>query len=408
MNLQVSTFPDHSFIRKLIVLMAIMSMIWQFASDNYLPSFSAIAQSFKTTPQYLSLSVSIFFLSIGSIQILYGILSDSYGRKNILIVGYLIFIIGCFVCALASSITIFFIGRLIQGCGIGANVALYRSILRDKFSGAKLSQVSSLISTFIALIPPIAPIIGGYIQTYFGWRDNFYFVIALSIIIIVFFIIYCPETHPLTKRQPFRFHIVLTNLKLVITDRLFMVYVVCAGLSTACSLISVLVSPYLFESLLHIPPEKFGWILSCITVSILVGGILNIKLTHHYKLCTLILLGSGLMLLSGLFFILLSYLQWTNAFSILFLIFLISIGARINSANIFACAVGSFDMSVGLASAIFGSCQFIISAIVSGLSSEIVSLSALGEIFIFIPLIIIFLVFVVNNNFIVRSYIRKN
>ncbi|MBY0544151.1 MAG: MFS transporter, partial [Gammaproteobacteria bacterium] len=185
----------------IFLLLGLMGLISQFSSDNFLPSLPYIAIGLHTSNALAKLSIGLYLLGLCVSTLIYGPLSDYYGRRPIVLIGYAIFIVGCVMVATTHSVTQLLIGRVVQACGIGAGTALFRTIMRDVFTGKQLAKAGSYLGMIFAIVPPLAPITGGYIQEYIGWRANFILLLILALIITPIIALMLPETLQAANRR---------------------------------------------------------------------------------------------------------------------------------------------------------------------------------------------------------------
>jgi len=148
-------------------------------ADMYVPSLPAITKAFQIPISYVQLSVSAYMLTFSLSQIIYGPFSERYGRKPPIYFGLILCLIGTFICASATDITQLIIGRLVQGIGGGAAIAVGRAIARDIYSGTALAKVTSYLGMTATILLALSPVIGGYLQEHFHWQAVFIFFIFL-------------------------------------------------------------------------------------------------------------------------------------------------------------------------------------------------------------------------------------
>jgi DHA1 family bicyclomycin/chloramphenicol resistance-like MFS transporter len=174
-----------------IFIICLTVLMSQFATDSFIPSMPHMAEYFGVAAKTIKLTVGIYFLGMTSSVLMFGYLSDKFGRKRILIVGYIIFSIASIGCTLAQSEHQLLFFRFIQGIGMGSAFVSVRAIMADVFShGPSLAKASLVIGSVVSFTPPLAPIIGGIIQELIGWRGNFAIHIVLASITIMLIVKY--------------------------------------------------------------------------------------------------------------------------------------------------------------------------------------------------------------------------
>src|SRR3990167_10551355 len=182
---------------QIILIICLIASVSRFVLDSYLPSLPAIGQYFLVPDSSIQLTLTMYLLGFSLSQLIYGPLSDQYGRRIVIISGITIFLIGTMICAVATNHTVLLIARLIAGIGAGACGVLNRAIASDCFKGSDLSKAWSYTTTTLVVTLIVAPILGGYVQEVFGWRSNF-LLAALCVFIALFVVFkFLPETRSL-------------------------------------------------------------------------------------------------------------------------------------------------------------------------------------------------------------------
>lgn len=188
----------------LTMILAGLSMIGPFAMDTYLPAFPAIRQTFSITDALLQQTLSAYLGALSIMGLLYGVLSDSFGRRPV-VLGSLVLFCGASVgAALAPGFGWLLFFRCLQGLSAGAGVIISQAIVRDLFSGLDAQQMLASITTVFGLAPAMAPILGGYLHVHFGWRAIFVFLAFYAFLLVVACAFRLPETLSPDSRQSFR------------------------------------------------------------------------------------------------------------------------------------------------------------------------------------------------------------
>src|SRR5260221_7900853 len=189
-----------SFTRNAVVL-GLLSAVGPFAIDMYLPALPAIAADLHATTSATQMTLIAFFVSFGLCQIVYGPLSDVYGRKLPLYGGLTLFILGAIGCALSPTVGWLIAFRFLQGIGAAMGV-IPRAIIRDLHTGAEATKLMSLVMLVFSVSPILAPLTGSALIVPFGWRAVFVAVGIAALIALSLVAFLLPETRPAHERIP--------------------------------------------------------------------------------------------------------------------------------------------------------------------------------------------------------------
>ena len=188
--------------RALTLLLAMLSGLGPLSVDLYLPSLPAIGRLLQASVADVQLTISLYLVGYACAQIFYGPLSDRHGRRPVLLATLGLYVLASIACALAFSIETLIAARVLQALGGSGAIVLARTVVRDGFEGAHVGREMARLAAITVLAPLVAPMIGGVLQTAFGWRSNFValFVIGAVGWIMVWFLL--PETLPQRAREP--------------------------------------------------------------------------------------------------------------------------------------------------------------------------------------------------------------
>ncbi|MBR7680158.1 multidrug effflux MFS transporter [Acinetobacter nosocomialis] len=216
--------------REFALLMALLMSIVSFSIDAVLPALGEIGRVFdlKNNNQTQWVIIGIFSgMTIG--QLIAGPLSDAIGRKRILFTGIIIYFLGSLLCFTTQSFEWFLVGRFIQGIGVSGPYVASISIVRDKYSGAQMARIMSLIMMVFMVAPAIAPSLGQLIIHFFGWRDIFVLYMAYALVVGAWVALRLEETLLPEKRLPMRLQAFQEGFKEVVSNKTTMSYLLCAG-----------------------------------------------------------------------------------------------------------------------------------------------------------------------------------
>jgi DHA1 family bicyclomycin/chloramphenicol resistance-like MFS transporter len=256
---------------RLAALLAAMATLGPFAIDTYMPAFSGISESLDATPFQMQQTLSAYLLGFSLMMLLHGALSDSYGRRPVILAGLAVFAIASLICAVANHVSLLIAGRALQGMSCGASMVISRAIVRDLFAAIQAQRLMSQITLFFGIAPAIAPIIGGWLLTLIGWRSIFWFMMSVAIVLFVLAWITLPETLPIERRQPFAPAPLARGYWGVLSDSRFLLLTIASGVPFNAMFIFILSAPTLLGKHLGLPPMQFFW-LFVFCISGIMGG----------------------------------------------------------------------------------------------------------------------------------------
>jgi Bcr/CflA subfamily drug resistance transporter len=355
----------------IIVILCLISAIGRFAMDSYLPSLPAISTALGVSNVSVQLTLTFYVLGFGLSQLIYGPLSDRYGRKKILISGLIIFLLANVVCIFTTSLPELLIARLFAGIGLGVCGVLNRAIASDTFSGATFSRVWSYTTTTLVVVLILAPLVGSWVQLLFDWYANFLLTTLFVAIALIFIFWKLPETHLLDRLSSLSLKNIVSNYRTILLSRTFVVstfYYTCAF---AGLMVYFQLSPFILTDHFHLSVLQYGYASLVIAASYLAGGILVSRFVQKFGTRNLLLIGMSLMFVSGILMVAMGDDLEIELADILFATAIYIIGARIVIPNAIAEAFKELRQLNGSASALIGSIQMLGTA---GISFIVVSL----------------------------------
>ncbi len=176
-------------------LLAVLAALGTLSTNIILPSFPSIGADMGVTIVRLGLTLSSFFLVFAIGQLIVGPLSDRVGRFWPVVIGMVIFVVGCFVCASATDFNMLLLGRVIQAAGVCAASVLSRAIARDLFEGVTLMKAMSFMMVASAAAPGFSPLVGALLESSFGWQSTFWFTAIVAVLATLWYAFAVGETH---------------------------------------------------------------------------------------------------------------------------------------------------------------------------------------------------------------------
>jgi MFS transporter, DHA1 family, multidrug resistance protein len=293
-----------SYLREGIIL-GLLSAIGPFAIDMYLPALPSIGHSLHADAATVQLSLTVFFIAVGGGQLLYGPLSDMYGRKPPLYVGLVLFCFGSLACALAPNAELFLLGRFVQGLGACGGMVIPRAVVRDLHSGVEATRLMSLLMLVFSISPLLAPLTGSFVIQATGWRGVFWMVLGAAI--IGFGILTTlKESRPQAARANSSLLSAFHSYKRLLGDRHFIGTVLIGTCGMASFFLYLSNSPFVMIEHYHLSPRGFSLLFSVNAASFFVAAQFNGTLATRIGLKNLVRRAStgfaaSMLLLLGLF-----------------------------------------------------------------------------------------------------------
>ena len=336
--------------------------------DIYIPSLPAISDYFNVKNTMSQLTISLYMLGLGVMQLFGGGISDSFGRRKPFILAMLVYIMVTLLIPLSPDIHYLLFLRLIQGMAIAVVLVPMRSVILDLFEGEgdELKKMTNYMTIAWSIGPIIAPAIGGYLQHYFGWAANFYFLAIYSGVIFLILLFYLPET----SSHRYSFHagdLLKRYLSFLLNPRYTLGMLMGALIYSFIILFSV-VGPFIIQTELHYSAIQFGHIALWMGVAFCLGAITNrfliqVELSLKAKICFwVMLIVTTVMLLISFF----KPLSITNL--VLSVAAIIWLGGVL-FPNYFIRSVSLFPETTGSANALFGAGLFLIPSLSSGVGA---------------------------------------
>ncbi|MBZ5502547.1 MAG: multidrug effflux MFS transporter [Acidobacteriia bacterium] len=261
-----------------IVLLGACAAMPPLSVDMGQPAISPIARALLSTPAAVAYALSLFMLGFATTPVVFGPISDRYGRRPVLLAGCILFGGASWGCALAHSMTAFMICRLIQGAGAGVGTMLALAIIRDVFEGAMARARLSYMSVLSSLAPMIAPTLGVWILTVSGWRSIYGALGTLGVILIVAVTLGLDESAPPARRQSLAPRQLLANYATVLGSGTFRNYALVSALMTGCLFAYIAASPLLLINALGASLRLYGLLFACTSFGIMAGAMVNARL----------------------------------------------------------------------------------------------------------------------------------
>jgi len=354
---------------KLILILGLLSAVGPFSIDMYLPAFPSIAADLHTTVAKISLSLSSYFIGISVGQMLYGPLLDRFGRKMPSYIGIFIYLIASVGCAMATSVNALIWLRLLQALGSCAGMVASRAMVRDLFPVEDNAKVFSLLMLVVGVSPIIAPTLGGYLSTEFGWHYVFIVLAILAAIILTAIHFYLPESRKPDPAFSLKPKPIINSFLHVAKEPQFYTYAFAGSIASAGLYAYISGSPSVFMEIYKVSEKQYGWIFAMVAVGLISSSQLNTILLKKYKSEQVVVIALLFQSLTGIILFTGSMFGFLGLFSTIFLCFLFLSCQGFTFPNTSALSLAPFSKTAGSASALLGSIQMGIGALTSALVS---------------------------------------
>ena len=336
-----------------VALLAALSAFAPLSIDMYLPSLPTLASAFGTDTSQVQFTLSAFLIGFGIGQLIYGPLSDRYGRRPPLLIGVLLYAIASGWCALSQSIETMIALRFLQGMTACAGPVIARAIIRDRFDPVEGAQMLSMVFVVMTIAPLIAPLLGGWIMLGLGWQAIFWTLAGIGALCLLASFLSLDETLPPERRQRGGLASVIRSWGRLLSHRRYLGYALSSGLIGAVLFAYLSGSPFVFIEVYGVPAEHYGWLFAINVLGVTSGAYLNrrwvsrIGIERMYALTTRVAALAGLVLLS---------VAWLDlGLPVLMLPLFVCVGCiGFSSANAASAALADFPQLAGSASALLG------------------------------------------------------
>ncbi|MDA8811718.1 multidrug effflux MFS transporter [Amylibacter sp.] len=255
--------------------------------NMFLPSLANMATEFDVSYRVMNISVAGYLAVTAFLQIIIGPLSDRYGRRIILLFSVIIFCFSTIGCIYSSNIWWFLFFRILQGAMI-SGAALSRAIVRDMMDSKNAVKVLSIIAMAMAIVPMIAPLIGGFLDELYGWRTNFWVYLIMGVSLLVLIWLDLGETN--TQKSD-TFHKQFSTYPKLFKSGKFWGYSICMSSSVACFYGFLSGAPLVATKVLNLPPTELGLLIGTTSLGFFIGSFFSTKFSKYFGLTQMILVG---------------------------------------------------------------------------------------------------------------------
>jgi DHA1 family bicyclomycin/chloramphenicol resistance-like MFS transporter len=349
----------------LVLILGTLTALSPFSIDMYLPAFPQIAGHFHTTVQEVSRSLSSFFIGLAFGQLLYGPLMDRYGRKNPLYFGLGLYILTSIGCFLSGSIEMLIALRFIQALGSCAAGVAAMAMVRDLFPVKDTAKVFALLILVLGASPMLAPTIGGYLSSAWGWQSVFLALLIIAALILTAVIFTLPESYKPDPGFSLKPRPIINSFLSVIKEPAFYTYAISGAIGFSGLFAYVAGSPVVFMELFHLSGKVYGLIFAFLSIGFIGFSQFNNILLNYFRSEQLAIWGLSLQTVAGSVFLAGSFNGWFGLGGTIAMIFIFLIGVGLSNPNTTALSLAPFSKNAGTASSLMGAMQLGIGSLTS-------------------------------------------
>ncbi|WP_104492168.1 multidrug effflux MFS transporter [Acinetobacter indicus] len=344
----------------LIVLLSALVAFGPLSIDMYLPSLPTIADDFSTSVAAVQKTITIFLVGLSLGMLVYGPLSDRYGRKKLLMVGMAIYILATLGCIFAQKIEQLQLFRLLQAIGGASASVLSRALVRDLFSNAEIPKILSLMHIITMIATLIAPLAGALIIEYFHWTGIFIFLLIYSFLGMLWAKSSIPS--PPSKDQPTG---IIHNYITVLSNRYAWAFMLCNSFSFGGMFAYITASSFVFIHYYDFTPQQYAYLFAFNIFSIIVFTSINSRALHKYSAYQLLKVMAAVSCSAGLYLAFITFFKFESV-ELLILGLMIYVGVTGSiGANSIANLLKLLPQQAGTASGLAVSMQFAMGAVLS-------------------------------------------
>lgn len=348
------------------VLLTALVAFGPISTDLYLPSLPTLIRVFGSDAATVQLTLSVFLVGFAVSQLVYGPLSDRFGRRPVLLGGIVIYVVASLACLFATTIGQLIAARLVQAVGACCGPVLGRAVVRDVYGRERAARMYAYMAMAMALAPAIGPILGGYLTEGFGWQANFVALATFGAVILVGVWSALAETNNHMDDQALQPVRLIGNYARLLRSRTYIGYVLCAAFAYSGIFSFISGSPFVLIGRLGLSPAQFGMSFTVVVCGYVTGSFIAGRLTGRLGVDGMIRLGTMVAMATGLVALVLAMAGIVTWAAIILPVAVFFAGAGMILPNAMAGAVGPYPTMAGLASALLGFLQMGLAAIIGG------------------------------------------
>lgn len=354
-TLEAPSAPQISFL--LFLVLGAIGALTPLAIDMYLPAMPTIARDLGVNEGAVQITLTAYTAGFAIGQLIHGPLADSYGRRPVLILGVLFFGLASVVSATTTGIEALTWVRTAQGFAGAAAAVIIQAVVRDMFDREDFARAMSFVTLVITIAPLIAPMIGGYVAVWFGWRAIFWILAAFSLVVIALVLWKIPETLSEENKQPLRIRTTLRNYKGLFKNPVAMGLIFSGAFSFAGMFAFLTAGSFVYIDIYGVRPDQFGYLFGLNIIAMIIMTSINGRLVKKVGSHTMLRFGLIVQLIAGIGLFVTWLMDAGLWGTVIFVVMFIGTLSTIGS-NTMGLLLSSYPSMAGTASSLAGTLRF--------------------------------------------------
>ncbi|PID21186.1 MFS transporter [Sporosarcina sp. P3] len=350
----------------LVVLLGSLSAFGPLSMDMYLPGLPIVAEDLNASTSLVQLSLTACLIGLGAGQLIFGPLSDIYGRRKPLVITLSVYAIASVLCAFSPNIWIFVALRFVQGMTGAAGIVIARACARDLYVGNELTKFMAMLSIVSGSAPILSPIVGGVVLNFASWPAVFLLLGVIGLLMFLSTAFFLPDTLPVEARSESGMLAVVKTFSGLLKDKWFIGIALTQGLIMSGMFAYIAGSPFVLQNIYGITAQQFSLFFAMNGIGIITAAQVTGRLSGRIHELKFLRAGVLLSFTASILLLLTVWNEWPLAVIATALFFMVSSVGLVSPAA-FSLAMQSQGKSAGSASAFLGLMPFIGGAIVSPL-----------------------------------------
>ncbi len=338
-------------------LLTALVALGPMSTDLYLPSLPGLLRHFDADIAEVQLTLSVFLVGLAVGQLVYGPLSDRFGRRPVLLAGLILYVVASAICALAPGVPTLIAARLLQATGACAGPVVCRAVVRDVHGREGAARILSYMGAAMALAPALGPILGGFVEAWLGWRANFAILCIYGAVGLALTAAILPETAPHRGESGGGLDAALRGYLGLLGQRVYIGFVLCCALAYGGIFSFISGSSFVFVDIIGLAPQLYGVCFGAIVLGYILGTLVGGRLTRRIGVERLVRTGGLISAVGGLALLLSVWTTGASVPGILLPTVIYMVGTGLVLPNAMAGAIGPFPRMAGTAAALLGFVQ---------------------------------------------------